>query len=522
MAQSLLPEKHKKSNSLEWVTTARQLQRRSTLMQRTTMSSLMRTNGDLVDDARPIVEEGEEAEKKRKSEGRTMFSVVRKTRELVDQLRYTVENPTDESDYMALVKKLAKEVENSLVLFKRKQRSEYESMEKQSSELFQELSAVEQRICEFDGEITSASQAASRSQGVSRSQRISLAQIGSPDEGQGRHRNSNNRPVQSIREGSQTDGSGSLKEQIERLQELIDSEGGTTGFWDTRDHDHFLKLLARIPTNRTMLCQRASREIPNQSPESVDDHFEWYRRYVRYTERKRQIVVEWRKSKQKKSTRSFSAAEGEEEGEIEPLAQHNAERAEARRQRVEEQRAQKKEAVKKWKEERVAREQSLEKAHEQRVEEDSIRLKEEARRKKVERTRILKKFRDQREIERLVRDRNQKKVVEKDVVNERKRLKEMRKRDAEIVSRRQIRIKEKENIERQKQKKLKNLAEASRPIIKVKRDFARLTCSTSAARTREQITALSKEASAPGEGGPGFGGAGPRVRRAVPSWRKGV
>ena len=93
---------------------------------------------------------------------------------------------------------------------------------------------------------------------------------------------------------------------VQSIDNLIARDGGKTGGWSNKEHDAFLMAMTKsknIKAQNVDLATLACREnagplLRHRSDHEILEHVEWYHQYIQRCERKRNIVREWRLSRE--------------------------------------------------------------------------------------------------------------------------------------------------------------------------------------------------------------------------------
>ena len=231
-----------------------------------------------------------------------------KTNKLKKQLQRLVEDqdPTTQSNMksndVASLHVTFDHLENDISTFKLKGRSRYQALQQQERNLTKELEEFQYKCQHWETEPSIVRRDGSnfstppskhvRTQGSSR--KMSKTNSSRP----------NSRP--SI---------------ILALERKMESAGGSTGGWDSRDHATFLRLLSKyhLRSDAPTLSSSASTasspgtaphpdvhrriesmlsfactKLPSYDPAQIKTHWKWYQHYTTLVDQKRQAVKEWR------------------------------------------------------------------------------------------------------------------------------------------------------------------------------------------------------------------------------------
>jgi len=237
--------------------------------------------------------------------------------------------------------------------------------------------------------------------------------------------------------GSSDSNTQQVKRNLERQKKDVDRKAiigtldrkiaaiGRFGGWDPRDHDAFLKNWSQVmgPTmdslmaeqlealpqgqqqeetlsvaaaQRAALLKKLTVSVPGKSTGDLEDHLNWYLRWLYLTLLKKKVVSEWRKETALARSRQSEMAmqeglagdsEWEEcEGPEDPTHPHST--AKSKEQEEEEERQAAKDKLARWKADKL-RQQDCEKQEKMRLlEEEKRRAEEERRRRTAERVQL--------------------------------------------------------------------------------------------------------------------------------------
>ncbi|XP_017565705.1 coiled-coil domain-containing protein 112 isoform X1 [Pygocentrus nattereri] len=297
-----------------------------------------------------------------------------------------------------------------------------------------------------------------------------------------------------------------LPAEVMALEAFLQQTGGKLGGWDQYDHQSFLKVWTKHhgkPSYRT----EAKFYLPSKTEEDIRLHEDWYLELCRLQERKKEAIQKWRAERLREKEARLQDQESEAE-----RREHEAAAAEAQRLKQEEERREAAARLETW---RSQRKQQQEQEEEQRLREEILQrkqLKEERRRQLEVKLAIEAHIRQKKEEEEL-------RLLEQEA-QERAEMEERQRLAAEGIRRFQERdlhkletklqekqAKEEEELERvKKQAKLKEKVESH-----ITRDPSRLCKPTKGWKEH------TKEIGPTG-GGPVY----QMFHRAVPAWRQGL
>lgn len=299
--------------------------------------------------------------------------------------------------------------------------------------------------------------------------------------------------------------------EVLEFEEYIGSNGGLLGGWDDVDHAQFMRLRSKFRGNRELFLSEAARLIPGQTIISIQQHEEFYRKYLALNKRKRQAIQNWREEKERQKEILIEQMEEETQA-----LQQTEEEEEERAKQLELEKRLRREQLQQWKEERARKlEIEMRLKQEKEEEEQAQREKEEQRRREEVKLK-LDNYRRKKEKE---KNEEQKRTIEEKKKKRRppsrNDLERLQRRDQAFLDRRrQLQYaKEIEDIERKE--RLDRLA--SQVHVEVERDFSRLTKGTSAHNNRVTARIVSGAETDPSKLNFNILKAQQRI---IPSWRK--
>lgn len=93
----------------------------------------------------------------------------------------------------------------------------------------------------------------------------------------------------------------SLVRELRRVEATIEAEGGATGGWDPDDHSLFLQVWSKLAKKNISDDIKLSQliEMLKKPDEVVEQHVQWFQRYLKCIEHKKLILKEWKREKEK-------------------------------------------------------------------------------------------------------------------------------------------------------------------------------------------------------------------------------
>ncbi|TPX50618.1 hypothetical protein SeLEV6574_g00797 [Synchytrium endobioticum] len=304
------------------------------------------------------------------------------------------------------------------------------------------------------------------------------------------------------------DNHGSLPE-AQAFQDYVARYGGHYGGWDDLTHSAFVKLYKKYPNSNVRLVEAVMSNIPGINVESAMIHYQWYGKYLELLAARKEAIRKWKE--QKVLAKQYSAHS------IELSADQDVKLTERDREEEARLREQKRKEVEEWKASRKIKQ------------EDEEREREATARRAAEDA--AKKTKQHEKVKALVMERAQRKVAEeeqrKQEAEEAGRLrkhtaalstddiKRIQQRDQEVLSRRKELLDRRKREDEEKEKRLNKLR--STVEIHVQRDPDRLFKPTEGFLKKHE----KKEEDEAGLHQSMFQNVH-IPRRTVPTWRQGI
>lgn len=93
-------------------------------------------------------------------------------------------------------------------------------------------------------------------------------------------------------------GTSELPAEVLAVERMLQEEGGTTGGWDERDHERFLRYRTQHRGRPDIYIAKTASDLVDHSQESVEQHERWYVRFQALLQAKRDAIRSWRTNKQ--------------------------------------------------------------------------------------------------------------------------------------------------------------------------------------------------------------------------------
>ena len=146
-----------------------------------------------------------------------------------------------------------------------------------------------------------------------------------------------------------------LPPEVLAVERILREEGGTTGGWEERDHERFLRYRTQHRGQPHVYIQKTSDDLPAHDVTSVKAHERWYIRYLGLLQAKKAAIRTWRTSRARPQTSGGTAGADDTNGGFNSTPAHRrpasaqAPRGQAGAAEAE---AERRDSVRKWREER--------------------------------------------------------------------------------------------------------------------------------------------------------------------------
>eukprot|EP01135_Chromosphaera_perkinsii_P005664 Nk52_evm1s357 gene=Nk52_evmTU1s357 len=425
------------------------------------------------------------------------------------------------------LKEVMQRVENEIGGFKNQQRKKYEDLMKEERILSKEANAFSQIIENWDKEEASLKSRPSRA-----SRRASTSKIAwGENEQNGTHssddddsanltkKSKGEKKAQAIftSVGNPT-GSSSLPE-IVAYDSFVKDKGGHTGGWTEYDHHVFLKNRRKCnpEVKLSQFIRSVLLELPHKLEHNVEEHENWYCKYLELYGEKKRAIKQWRAKKEEERNSKLAAAVGKAQEDDISRAEAAEEARRAKEEAEKRKRAANKVKVAAWKkkkEEERARTELV------KMEKDK-RLKDEFMKKKAlldESKRQLQAYRKQQEtlkkIEKEIETAHKNPPQSKGA-NARK-LEYFRQKDQQFMEEKMKLISEKRYDEEEAAARLEKLKGKKKPKSDPRRDPTRIYKMTQGLENRRKARERSPTKANTAMSATAI------PKRAVPVWRKEV
>lgn len=299
--------------------------------------------------------------------------------------------------------------------------------------------------------------------------------------------------------------------KLVEIQRQID-EHGRYGGWPQRDHDDFLKLYSQITTDRELL-HRLSEVMPQYTLSELREHLSWFDHHERLWDHKRQLVAEWKASKQKERELKKKKVSG-------TMKAVDRERERRKQEQMKREREEKKRRIQKWREQKEQEEEEQNRLKEEEMRKRQMKQKRVHQERVREQKRLLLEMAERKKLNEMVQKTTEPSKNRKAIRNSERNknlLIKFQTKDMLLVSKRRKAINRRNQEERDREWRLVNLIAKSQPDIHIKDDKQRLLKPTAAAQKRAELKAKEK----PRKQGRCMGYQEPASRH-VPSWRQGL
>jgi hypothetical protein len=167
-------------------------------------------------------------------------------------------------DTIDLLKTLMEQIDNSISTFKQDYHTTYEQLNDEEKLLTKEIDVYDKKIIAWSNNVNE-----------------NVNTVGSG--------------VDAAKIMNQNRDSSLLKEVIE-FDKFLLTNGGHNGGWEEIDHNLFLKIRNKYKAKIEFLDDAESM-IAIKSRQQIEDHEEWYKKYLGLNEAKKEAIKKWRQSK---------------------------------------------------------------------------------------------------------------------------------------------------------------------------------------------------------------------------------
>jgi hypothetical protein len=290
-----------------WVSTASQMRQRAELLEKEHSAYLHSRQGWFTpgsEELRAIdeLERGAvEAAERVRRERESLQAEMKRIATLVQRFKTHVGSPVDQEAYVTQLRQLMESIEESLAGFKARAKEKYIALNKAEIELEKECDAMLvgfERWSEAPEDPVIAKPQASKS---------------SPEKADavnGEMKDPFATEADSTNDAESLTTAASIRSALERLDDQIASSGGSTGFWDSRDHAHYLKLLtqrgkaggggatASVKDDPEFLARMVA-EISGQTPSTALSHILWHATWQSRVAEKKRLIARWKEVKER-------------------------------------------------------------------------------------------------------------------------------------------------------------------------------------------------------------------------------
>jgi len=530
----------------QWFQSLRQMGSRASLMERDHLSwlapkkTLFPPNSDelkLIDEVERMYHAATQRIHKERS---SIHAQIRNIKQQVESFKTLISTQhEDDASYLDALRSRMNQIESALRTLKATQKERYVAMALEEKDLNSELEAMDrahQRWMdekEMEAGATTGSSAAAASASVhtaaassseAKSVQVDLGSLlaiaesitseSDSDRDRDRHHSHSYPPLDEFRRA------------IASLDSIDASEGGSSGGWDPRDHDYFLKLYTQLHHQTPQLLARMVTEILGQNMSTAMAHLEWYERSRQRVEQKKLLLKAWKVLKQRESK-----SEEERQRELEEQIQEEAAIKRLQLQQTAKEREEKAQAVAEWKRKKAERE-AARKAKLRAEEEERKRIQREKQEEERRRLRLaVAAYHEEKAAEEMVEQIHsqptQREVAEMPRAEREANRRLLARQEATLAAIAAKRV-AKEEQKAKEQARQQAITQASKPDINTHRDPSRLTQATAALRARAKQREEEEQAIA--EYQRAHGGKTPTTllsrpvlgARAQVGWRKGL
>ncbi|XP_048190178.1 coiled-coil domain-containing protein 112 isoform X1 [Perognathus longimembris pacificus] len=409
----------------------------------------------------------------RKTERAKIQQQLAKIHNNVKKLQHQLQDVKPTPDFVEKLREMMEEIENAINTFKEEQRLIYEKLIKEERTTNNELSAISRKIDSWA--------------------------LGNSETEKAFREISSKVPVDRV-------AANTLPVEVVEFEKFLQQTGGRQGGWDEYDHQHFLRIRNKHK-GKPAFTREALQHLPGRTQGEVEQHEQWYQKFLALEEKKKKSIQNWKTKKQQKKEVLLKS---KEKSDTVPMLAHN--KPEANEKHKEDQRKRQKMAIEAWRRQKSL-EMSMKSASQLKEEEEEERRQQKARQRQLKLKLLLESYTQQKKeqeeflrLERETREKAEKAEKRKIAVEEISRFQErdLHKLELKILDRQ---AKEDEKAEKQRRlTKLKEKVENN-----VSRDPSRLYKATKGWEERTKNI--------------GPTGSGPLLHiphRAIPTWRQGI
>ncbi|XP_048190179.1 coiled-coil domain-containing protein 112 isoform X2 [Perognathus longimembris pacificus] len=359
----------------------------------------------------------------RKTERAKIQQQLAKIHNNVKKLQHQLQDVKPTPDFVEKLREMMEEIENAINTFKEEQRLIYEKLIKEERTTNNELSAISRKIDSWA--------------------------LGNSETEKAFREISSKVPVDRV-------AANTLPVEVVEFEKFLQQTGGRQGGWDEYDHQHFLRIRNKHK-GKPAFTREALQHLPGRTQGEVEQHEQWYQKFLALEEKKKKSIQNWKTKKQQKKEVLLKS---KEKSDTVPMLAHN--KPEANEKHKEDQRKRQKMAIEAWRRQKSL-EMSMKSASQLKEEEEEERRQQKARQRQLKLKLLLESYTQQKKeqeeflrLERETREKAEKAEKRKIAVEEISRFQErdLHKLELKILDRQA-----KEDEKAEKQRRLTKLKE---------------------------------------------------------------
>ncbi|XP_046321814.1 coiled-coil domain-containing protein 112 isoform X2 [Marmota monax] len=199
----------------------------------------------------------------RKTERAKIQQQLAKIHNNVKKLQYQLKDVKPTPDFVEKLREMMEEIENAINTFKEEQRLIYEELIKEEKTTNNELNAI--------------------------SRKIDLWALGNSETEKAFRAISSKVPVDKVIPST-------LPEEVVDFEKFLQQTGGRQGGWDDYDHQNFVKVRNKHK-GKPAFVEEVLEYLPGRTQDEVQQHENWYQKFLALEERKKELKEEEEKEK---------------------------------------------------------------------------------------------------------------------------------------------------------------------------------------------------------------------------------
>ncbi|XP_048647939.1 coiled-coil domain-containing protein 112 isoform X2 [Marmota marmota marmota] len=199
----------------------------------------------------------------RKTERAKIQQQLAKIHNNVKKLQYQLKDVKPTPDFVEKLREMMEEIENAINTFKEEQRLIYEELIKEEKTMNNELNAI--------------------------SRKIDLWALGNSETEKAFRAISSKVPVDKVIPST-------LPEEVVDFEKFLQQTGGRQGGWDDYDHQNFVKVRNKHK-GKPAFVEEVLEYLPGRTQDEVQQHENWYQKFLALEERKKELKEEEEKEK---------------------------------------------------------------------------------------------------------------------------------------------------------------------------------------------------------------------------------